>query len=101
MAQSKLIKQIISTDTARVAEYRIPAHSKGRRHRHSQVFEELFCLVGRLRIEIEGRDDALLKAGAKVLIPAGKAHCVNNDSDETARFLVVQGGGEFDLVTGA
>ena len=101
MAQSKLIKQIISTDTARVAEYSIPAHSKGRGHRHSQVFEEFFCLVGRLRIEIEGREDALLEAGENVLIPAGTGHCVINDSDETARFLVVQGGGEFDLVTGA
>ncbi|MGY8813922.1 MAG: cupin domain-containing protein [Gammaproteobacteria bacterium] len=98
MGKSTLLKEIISTNTARVVEYSISARSQGRKHIHNNVFEELFCLIGSLRIEIEGQEDTELTAGEKVLISAGKSHCVNNDSDEEARFLVVQGGGEFNLV---
>jgi quercetin dioxygenase-like cupin family protein len=99
MTGSTLLNEIISTGTARVAEYSLSAHTKGREHIHNKVFEELFCLAGMLRIEIAGQEDAMLSAGEKVLIQAGTSHCVNNDGDEAARFLVVQGGGKFDLIT--
>ena len=99
MARSTLIKEIISTDTARVAEYSIPARTRGREHAHNTVFEELFCLTGKLRIETAGQEDIHLNSGEKVLISAGTTHCVNNDSDQTARFLVVQGGRGFNIIT--
>ncbi|MGK0298483.1 MAG: quercetin dioxygenase-like cupin family protein, partial [Gammaproteobacteria bacterium] len=79
MDKSTLLKEIISTNTARVVEYSIAARSKGREHLHNNVFEELFCLFGTLRIAIEGQTDVELCIGEKVLIPKGKSHCVNND----------------------
>jgi quercetin dioxygenase-like cupin family protein len=99
VATSTLIKEIISTQTARVAEYLISPQTRGREHIHNQVFEEMFCLQGKLRVERDGQEDTLLSSGDRVLIDAGTKHCVNNDSNEDARFLVVQGGGKFDLST--
>jgi quercetin dioxygenase-like cupin family protein len=99
IAGSTLIKEIISTENARVAEYSISPRTRGRNHIHRNVFEELFCLSGRLRVEITGHNDHQLNAGDKLLIPAGTRHCIINDSDSDARFLVVQGGGMFDLIT--
>ncbi len=98
MNKSTLIKETINTNTARVAEYIIPSNSRGREHIHNNVFEELYCLSGLLRVELSGQADAELKSGDKVFIPQGTKHCITNGSDNEARFLVVQGGGTFDLV---
>jgi quercetin dioxygenase-like cupin family protein len=98
MNKSTLIKESIKTNNARVAEYSIPSNSRGRKHIHNNVFEELYCLSGVLRVELSGQADAELNGGDKVFIPQGTKHCITNVSDKDARFLVVQGGGDFDLV---
>ena len=99
MNKSTLIKECINIDNARVAEYQIPSNSRGREHIHNNVFEELYCLSGRITVELEGQDDTVLHGGDKVYIPKGSKHCTRNDTDEDARFLVIQGGGKFDLIS--
>jgi quercetin dioxygenase-like cupin family protein len=98
MRNVNLIKQIISTDTARVAEYEIAAQTVGSKHRHSNVFEQLYCLTGQLRVEIADQDATILQPGQSVLVPEGKIHCTSNLSDVASRFMVIQGGGQFDIV---
>jgi quercetin dioxygenase-like cupin family protein len=98
MKHVNLIKQIISSDTARVAEYSIAPRGKGHRHLHTNVFEQLYCLSGQLRVEVADQEDALLQTGESVVIPAGKFHCTHNLSDELSRFMVIQGDGSFDIV---
>ncbi|NNE36760.1 MAG: cupin domain-containing protein [Gammaproteobacteria bacterium] len=99
MNKSILIKECISTDSARVAEYLIPSNSRGREHIHNDVFEELYCLSGCINVELDGQEDMTLQGGDKVFIPKSTKHCTRNDTDEDARFLVIQGGGKFDLVS--
>ncbi len=98
MNKSTLIKECINIDSARVAEYLIPANSRGREHIHNDVFEELYCLSGCIKVELDGKEDCVLQGGDKVYIPKGTKHCTRNDTDEDARFLVIQGGGKFDLI---
>jgi len=97
MRNVNLIKQIISTDDARVAEYEISAEAIGARHRHSNVFEQLYCLSGQLRVQIADQQDTILKPGESVIVPPGKMHCTSNLSATTSRFMVIQGGGQFDI----
>jgi quercetin dioxygenase-like cupin family protein len=99
MNKSTLIKECISTDNARVAEYLIHSNSRGREHIHNDVFEELYCLSGSITVKLDGQEDVVLQGGDKIFIPKGTKHCTRNDTDEDARFLVIQGGGKFDLVT--
>ena len=99
MNKSTLIKECINTGNARVAEYLIPANSRGHEHIHNNVFEELYCLEGNLRVELNGQDNKEIKAGEKFFISQGIKHCISNVSDKDARFLVVQGGGKFDLIS--
>lgn len=101
MKAVSLIKELVSTDTARVAEYRMEPRSTGSRHIHNQVFEEMYCLSGMLRMNLADRETVDLAVGDSVMIPAGTLHCVSNRSDGESRFLVVQGGGSFDLVSEA
>ncbi len=93
-----LIKEIISTEFARVAEYSISPETNGIQHYHNEVDEELYCLSGSLRIRVSGRVDKALKTGDKIENPAGVTHSVHNDAGNSSRYLVIQGNGEYDFI---
>ena len=98
LLKSLLIKEIISTEFARVAEYSISPETNGIQHYHNEVDEELYCLSGSLRIRVLGRVDKALKTGDKIEIPVGVTHSVHNDAGNSSRYLVIQGNGEYDFI---
>jgi quercetin dioxygenase-like cupin family protein len=59
------------------------------RHRHLDADEACYVLDGHLTIEIEGRPERELAAGAYALIPKGSWHVLANPGPGRARFLVI------------
>lgn len=89
---------IDSADT-RVVEFCMGPSSKGDRHYHTSVKEYCACLEGRLLIEHDEKSQTLLNPGQRMEIAPGVIHRASNPEEALCRFIVIQGGGNYDFVT--
>lgn len=73
-------------------------------HHHSVVFDVFYCLEGTLtvqRMDIASRgrlDDVVLGQGESAKVQPGTAHRPVNLGQVDCRFLLVQGGGQYDFL---
>ncbi len=68
-------------------------------HKHTTITDTFVCMSGSLRIETrEPRAEHVLEPGQRHAVPAGEAHRVTGLGMGAAKFLVIQGVGEYDYV---
>lgn len=91
---------LLQTSDVRVRVMALAAGAATDWHRHSQVSDQMVCLEGRIRVELQGPESELLqlKPGNRCLVPVGRVHRVANAGSETARYLLVQGVGTYDFI---
>ena len=79
-------------DKYAIIEISVPAHFPGAPlHLHEYMTENFYILSGKLEIFV-GDFWQTFESGDNVLIPPGKIHGYRNDSEESARFLVIAPG---------
>lgn len=68
-------------------------------HRHSGTDAPCTLVSGRLRVDTRGPDrEDVLAPGGSQRTPAGMPRRLSNAGDEDCAFLLLQGGGQRDLV---
>ncbi len=92
---------IIATDDVRVRVMGLPGKGATDWHHHTEVTDFFVCLTGEMLVETEA------PAGATRLMPGQTAevrplqlHRVVNLRKEPSEYLLVQGVGRYDFVTG-
>jgi quercetin dioxygenase-like cupin family protein len=69
-------------------------------HYHSNVHEYIVCLDGEIGLcADDGSNPTLLRSGDHAAIATPTVHWLRNDTDQVARYLLVQSGGRYDFVT--
>ncbi len=90
---------LIDTSTVRV---RILTLDKGNAipwHHHTQVIDHTVCLEGEIEIHLQGPEETLtLTPGQRHQIQPKRIHTIVNPGEITARYLLIQGVGEYDFV---
>jgi len=91
---------VLQTAEVRVRVMVLAAGASTAWHRHSQVSDQMVCLEGRIRVELQGPEVELLplQPGERCLVPVGRVHRVVNAGAEAARYLLVQGVGAYDFI---
>jgi quercetin dioxygenase-like cupin family protein len=70
-------------------------------HSHSKVTDHFFVLSGELTVETRGAGEHRTRAvGERCQITAGNAHQTSNRGTTDCRFLLLQGGDEYDWIKG-
>jgi len=68
-------------------------------HTHSKVTDDFFVLSGELTMEARGAGERrILAVGERCQIAPGEAHQTSNQGTTDCRFLLLQGGGEYDWI---
>jgi quercetin dioxygenase-like cupin family protein len=90
---------LINTPTVRV---RILTLEKGDTipwHHHTRVTDHTVCLEGEIEIHLQGSEETLtLTPGERHQMLPGRIHTIVNPGEKTARYLLIQGVGEYDFV---
>jgi uncharacterized cupin superfamily protein len=84
---------------ARIIE--LAAFTSSPAHYHSIVHEYIVCLHGEIHV-FAGDGEAqqtLLRPGDHAAIATRTVHWLRNETDQAARYLLVQSGGDYDFVT--
>lgn len=83
----------------RVSELQISPTQKVPWHYHNNVQDTFYVIEGRIRIFLRDPDEEVaLGPGEVFSVGAPRPHFVKNDGDNSATFLVLQGGGDYDYV---
>ncbi|MDF2957313.1 MAG: Mannose-6-phosphate isomerase [Candidatus Alkanophagales archaeon MCA70_species_1] len=80
------IREFHRSENLSLAEASVPVGMRTRKHFHKTSEEIYFILEGRGVMEVEG-ERAEVAAGQAIVIPPGKAHCIENVGDVPLRFL--------------
>jgi len=68
-------------------------------HSHSKVTDDFFVLSGELTVETRGADECrTLAYGERCQVAPGNTHQTSNQGTIDCRFLLLQGGGEYDWI---
>lgn len=68
-------------------------------HSHDRVIDTFYPLVGRIRICVRDPEESIeLAPHETYAVARGRPHQVENAGKESATFLVLQGGGEYNFV---
>jgi len=67
-------------------------------HYHNRVTDTFYCLSGCTAIRFGDSSAAKLRPGESVSVPSNTPHQVECEGNESCRFLIVQGIGEYDFV---
>lgn len=90
---------LIDTPTVRV---RILTLEKGDVipwHHHTQVIDHTVCLEGAIEIHLQGPEETLtLTPGNHHQIQPKRIHTIINPSEAPARYILIQGVGEYDFI---
>ena len=83
----------------RISELQISPTQKVPWHYHNNVQDTFYVIAGRIRIFLRDPDEEIaLGPGEVFSVRAPRPHLVKNDGANSATFLVLQGGGEYDYV---
>jgi quercetin dioxygenase-like cupin family protein len=97
--QVKKISVIAKGTDVLVREYVLGPGESIPWHHHTQVTDHYYCLEGKVLVATRApASQRELAAGASTTVPPPIAHHVSNLSEETCRFLLIQGVGQYDFV---
>lgn len=83
----------------RISELQISPTQTVPWHYHNNVQDTFYVIAGRIRVFLrEPVENLSLGPGEVFSVAPGRPHCVKNDADTSATFLILQGGGEYDYV---
>jgi quercetin dioxygenase-like cupin family protein len=84
----------------RITEMQISPTQEVPWHFHNHAQDTIYLVSGAIRIELqEPTEEIRLAPGQTVAIPPKRPHRVTNIGENSANFIVLQGGGEFDFAT--
>jgi quercetin dioxygenase-like cupin family protein len=90
---------ILETDKVKVTIMCLPALTEAPWHFHREVTEDCFCLAGRMEVQtLEPIQTFSLQPGSRCTVKVKIIHRVVNATKEEARFLLVQGTGQYDYI---
>jgi len=68
-------------------------------HHHTQVIDHTVCLEGEIEIHLQGPEETLtLSPGMRHEVQPHRIHTIINPSEAPARYILIQGVGEYDFV---
>lgn len=68
-------------------------------HHHSYITDNCFCLTGEIKVHTKNPNrTVILKPGERCTIGIGIIHSVENSTSSQAKYLLVQGTGEYDFI---
>lgn len=89
---------ILETEDVRVRILALECGQATAWHFHTEVKDRMFCLAGRIAIECrEPQERFEIGPGERCEIAVGRVHRVVNLSAERAKYLLVQGVGQYDF----
>jgi len=89
---------LIDCEEARVRIMTLQGKEEVPWHTHSAVTDNIFCLEGRIGIDLlDPPQTVTLHPGDRCEIACRRPHRVANPGNERARYLLVQGGGRYDF----
>ena len=96
------VSEVFKSPDIQVREYEVLAGQEIPWHFHSQITDHCYCLAGAISVEVQdGRtspiSNTVLKPGEKCIVKPGVAHRVTCAQGVSARYLLVQGGGQYDF----
>jgi quercetin dioxygenase-like cupin family protein len=91
---------IAQTPGLRVVEYLLQPGDMLAWHHHSEVTDRFYCLDGLVGIELRTPpQQTLLHPGETYSVTPGVTHRTGNAGAGTSRYLLIQGGGQYDFIT--
>jgi len=79
---------LLKSDTLSVIQERMPPRTMEKRHFHKVAQQVFYILEGTASFEIEGEVYSL-EAHQSIHVPAGKAHCISNQTTTDLCFIVI------------
>lgn len=90
---------IIDTSNVRVRILTLDKNSAIPWHHHTQVTDHTVCLEGEIEVHLKEPDETLtLTPGQHHQIPPKRIHTIVNPGENPARYLLIQGIGEYDFI---
>lgn len=93
-------EKIIVTESVRVRIMELAPGEATTFHHHSEVVDTMFCLTGKICVEMKGQDETFnLEPGQHCRVPVGRVHAVKNVlKGNASSYLLVQGVGKYDYM---
>ncbi len=89
---------IIKTHNVRVRVLSLQPNKEAPWHFHEEIVDNIFCLSGTISIYLKSPDDQIiLEPGQRCEVQARRVHRVANLGKQMAKYLLVQGVGEYDF----
>lgn len=92
---------IIQTEDVKVRVMNLPPGKSTAFHHHTEITDTMFGISGKVVVEMKNLDDEIiLGPGDRCTVKPGRIHRVRNIlSNETSRYLLIQGVGKYDFLT--
>ena len=95
---SSIEQVIIKTKDVSVRIIEIRSHEVAARHYHTEITDNMFCLTGNITVRLrEPNEELVLSPGQRCEVMKGRVHQVANAGADIARYLLVQGVGNYDF----
>jgi quercetin dioxygenase-like cupin family protein len=89
---------IIKTKDVSVRIIELRSHEVADWHYHTEITDNMFCLTGNITVRLKEPDEELvLSPGRRCEVMKGRVHQVANAGADIARYLLVQGVGNYDF----
>jgi quercetin dioxygenase-like cupin family protein len=89
---------IIKTKDVRVRIIELRSHEVADWHYHTEVTDNMFCLTGNITVRLKEPDEEfVLSPGRRCEVMKGRVHQVADAGGDIARYLLVQGVGNYDF----
>lgn len=89
---------ILETENVRVRILALESGETTSWHFHTEVTDKMFCLQGRIAVEYQAPSErAELSPGERCEVAVASVHRVVNLTAEVAKYLLVQGVGQYDF----
>ncbi len=89
---------IIKTKDVSVRIIELAPHEAARWHYHSEVTDNMFCLIGKISVCLKDpNEEVFLSPGQRCEVAQGRVHQVTNVGGNSAKYLLAQGVGNYDF----
>ncbi|SEA75824.1 hypothetical protein SAMN05660420_03101 [Desulfuromusa kysingii] len=92
---------IIQTEDVKVRVIELHPKEEGPFHFHTEIIDNMFGISGEITVSMRKPiEKVILKPGVHCKIEQGRSHKVmNNLNNESSKYLLVQGVGQYDFIT--
>ena len=95
---SSIEQVIIKTKDVSVRIIEVRSHEVAAWHYHTEIMDNMFCLTGDITVRLrEPNEELVLSPGQRCEVMKGRVHQVANAGADIARYLLVQGVGNYDF----